>query len=145
MTTIVKSPDKSQIEKDLENFAAKNIVKFINALAYIGEEIVNEARLSGNYIDRTGNLRSSIGYIVVNNGVIMNRNYKLVKGGEDGMLKGQSVAEQAATEHSKGIVLIVTAGMQYALYVEAMGYDVLFGHLPDKAKVMQSIKEILPE
>jgi len=26
-----------------------------------------------------------------------------------------------------------------------MGYDVLFGHLPDKAKVMQSIKEILPE
>ena len=144
MTTIIKSPDKKQIEKDIEAWAEKNIQKFIQALSYVGEEIVNEARLSGNYNDQTGNLRSSIGYVVAQDGLIARRDYKVTKGGEDGAQKGQSLAERAAAEHPKGIVLIVTAGMQYALYVEAMGYDVLFGHLPDKSKVMQTIKEMLP-
>ena len=144
MTTIIKSPDKKQIEKDIEAWAEKNIQKFIQVLSRVGEKIVNEARLSGNYNDQTGNLRSSIGYVVAQDGLIVRRDYKATKGGEDGVQKGQSLAERAAAEHSKGIVLIVTAGMQYALYVEAMGYDVLFGHLPDRSKVMQTIKEMLP-
>ena len=147
MTTIIKHPDKKQIEKDIEAWAEKNIQKFIQVLFRIGEEIVNEARLSGNYEDRTGNLRSSIGYVVTQDGVIVRRDFKLSPKGTDretGLKNGQSIAERAATEHPKGIVLIVTAGMQYALYVEVMGYDVLFGHLPDRSKVMQTIKEMLP-
>jgi len=36
----------------------------ISRLQYIGETFINDARTNGNYLDQTGNLRSSIGYVI---------------------------------------------------------------------------------
>lgn len=64
--------------------------------------------------------------------------------GNEGVTNGLNLADEAASEHSNGIVLIVTAGMQYALYVEAMGYDVLTGSIPNRQAVINSFVQILP-
>ena len=42
-----------------------------------------------------------------------------------------------------GIYLIVFAGMEYALYVEAKGFDVLTGSRPSRAKVINTFKSLL--
>lgn len=90
----------------------------IRRLQYLGEQCVNEARTNGDYTDRTGNLRSSVGYVVVARGQIVNRNFASSSGGE-GVAAGTELAESLAAQHTTGYALIVVAGMSYALYVEA--------------------------
>ena len=104
----------------------------ITKLKYIGEQAVNIARERGSYIDQTGNLRSSTGYLVLEDGNVITKSgfEKIVgqKAGnitEDGSEKGLKLAETIASQYPEGFVLIVVAGMEYAAAVEAKGYDVL--------------------
>lgn len=91
-----------------------------DALCYVGERCLIEARDGGTYIDQTGNLRSSIGYAVVINGQVLQ--YACagkVKDGSEGVSQGLEYLRSRIQKASKkGIVLIVTAGMNYAEYVE---------------------------
>ncbi len=98
-----------------------------NTLCYVGEQCLIEARNNGNYIDRTGNLRSSIGYAVVMNGqVVQSGHADKVKDGNEGVSNGLSFLQERIRKAKKrGVSLIVTAGMNYAEYVEAKGYVVL--------------------
>ena len=41
------------------------------ALKYLGENLVKYAKDQHNYIDQTGNLTNSIGYVVVHNGTLV--------------------------------------------------------------------------
>lgn len=99
----------------------------VNALCYVGEQCIIEARDGGTYTDRTGNLRSSIGYAVVLDGKVVQRDcVEKVKDGEDGVANGDAfLSKRISKARKKGIILIVTAGMNYAEYVEAKGYNVL--------------------
>lgn len=98
----------------------------IRRLAYCGDECVTQAREFGSYQDQTGNLRSSTGYVIVKNGqIISGSGFSSVSGGSEGTQVGPTFARQLASEFPRGIVLIVVAGMNYAAYVEAKGYDVL--------------------
>lgn len=98
-----------------------------NTLCYVGEQCLIEARNNGNYTDRTGNLRSSIGYAVVMNGQIVQSDHvEKVKDGNDGVSDGVAFLQERIKKAKKrGVCLIVTAGMNYAEYVEAKGYTVL--------------------
>lgn len=79
-----------------------------------------------HYIDWSGNLRSSIGYAILKDGkTIHMSDFTPVKGGEEGARKGKAFLESLISNHSTGIALVVVAGMPYAAYVEAKGYDVL--------------------
>lgn len=97
----------------------------IMRLSRLGEMCVNKAKSSDQYKDRTGNLRSSVGYVIVHNGKIVNGKFGVVKDGSYGMQQGQSLAYELAARNTIGFALIVVAGMNYALYVEATGRDVL--------------------
>ena len=98
----------------------------INILMYVGESCITEARDNGSYMDQTGNLRSSIGYVVVNNGKIVGMKVgEQVKDGTEGKRKAESYMTRLASEHSTGICLIVVAGMNYAVYVAGRGKNVL--------------------
>jgi len=132
-----------QLEAQLISWAAQNERKFIIALSYIGEEFVNKARSINTYLDQTGNLRSSIGYVIAKNGRVLRRNYKQIGDGNKGVTDGLNLADKAASEHSNGIVLIVTAGMEYGLYVESMGYDVLSGSIPNRSQVLSSFHQMI--
>lgn len=79
-----------------------------------------------HYIDWTANLRNSIGYVIVRDGsVVTQGGFKSAKGGDEGAAEGKAYAEQLAAKFPHGIALIVVAGMNYAAYVSAKGYDVL--------------------
>lgn len=100
-------------------------------LQNLGEELAKYAKERHNYQDQTGNLTNSIGYAVVRQGKI------LTYGGEnqpgEGAAEGLKVAQQMAATLPNSFSLIIVAGMNYAAYVEAKGYNVI---LPAQLKAM---------
>lgn len=101
----------------------------LRALSYLGEKCVIEARDRSpeeSWIDRTGNLRSSIGYIIASGGeIIKYSDFAVVKNGSDGPEAGKALAEEIAKKYRSGYALVVVAGMNYAEYVEAMDNKVV--------------------
>jgi len=102
-----------------------NIDMLIDRMFYIGEACVNTARESGSYNNITGNLRSSIGYVVLHDGEVVSfgksEAYSGAKGdGEEGVSASKAFLERLVLEEHTGITLIVVAGMNYAIYVEAI-------------------------
>ena len=92
----------------------------------IGEKVRNAAIERGSYTDRTGNLRNSVGYVVIVDGqVYESGSFGKPDGNSEGKSTGESYARSLVKKFSKGIVLIVVAGMRYASYVSARGKDVL--------------------
>lgn len=115
-------------------FAQRIHRAMITVLQYIGEECVRQARENGNYIDHTGNLRNSIGYVLLYNGDIVSTNFEervqskvINKANGVGVLEGRKLAETLAKDFTKGYALIIVAGMNYAYYVETLNKDVLDG------------------
>ena len=102
----------------------------IAKLKYLGDAFVKDARdeAVGNYTDRTVNLRSSIGYVVLHDGDVIKEYFKKDKGkGEKGVEEARKLATLLAGQNSRGYVLICLAGMEYALYVELQDYNVISG------------------
>lgn len=92
-------------------------------LKFIAEKFVANARSQSTYKDQSGNLRSSIGYIITKDG---KRIYSAFPGSAStGKAKGVEVAEQEARKYPKGYALVVVAGMSYAGAVEKKGYNVI--------------------
>jgi hypothetical protein len=128
--------------------------KHIEILKRVGREAVKEARENHRYKDRTGNLTSSIGYCIVDNGkVIEESSFDVAKGvwkdekgrshpysGDAGSPEGREYLSRLVSEHPSGLVLIVVAGMEYAAYVEAKNLNVL-----DSAELLAEnrLKELL--
>lgn len=100
----------------------------IARLQYIGETFVNNARRNNTYRDITGNLRSSIGYIILKNGRTLIQNFEESAKGSDksgGVIQAKKFSKEIAGQLGKGYVLVVVAGMDYAAAVESLGKDVL--------------------
>lgn len=117
---------QSEIDAYIDQSIDKALEFIVNTFLYVGESCIREARDNGSYMDQTGNLRSSIGYVVVVDGQIVRKNVvDLVKNGTEGTKEAEAFLERLASEHSSGICLIVVAGMNYASYVEGRGYNVL--------------------
>ncbi|MBC5635180.1 HK97 gp10 family phage protein [Parabacteroides hominis] len=88
-----------------------------------GEEFVKIARKKGNYKDHTGNLRSSIGYVIVKDGDILTENYEQSTIGTDkqtGIREAKRLVSELTSVYSDGWVLVGVAAMPYAVYVEAI-------------------------
>ncbi|WP_276359902.1 hypothetical protein [Daejeonella sp. H1SJ63] len=100
----------------------------ISRFSYIGETFVKNARENGTYNDITGNLRSSIGYIVLKNGKQKaGGGFEKYSNGSKGQTSGKKFLKEISVKFPSGYVLIVVAGMQYAAAVESRGKDVLTG------------------
>ncbi len=120
-----------EIEKNMHD----SIVYFLNS---VGLQCLAYARENGLYTDRTGNLRSSVGYVIMNKGNLLEvggfspsvNNAAVEKDGYTGAATGEDyaieIAEQMSSD-SSSYVLVFVAGMFYAEYVEKKGYDVLIG------------------
>jgi len=113
--------------------------KTLEAYRFVGERFVDKARLNGNYTDRTGNLRSSIGYIILLNGKVVDQNFE---GNPKGQSQGKQVANEVALQYPEGYVLIGVAGMNYAAYVEARNFDVITGAAPEAGTIKEILREI---
>lgn len=94
------------------------------ALVYLGEQSIAKVRdRSGkeSWFDQTGNLRSSVGYAIYEEGrKVIESDFKQVLNGTEGTLQGRKMIEELAKQYSDTFALVVVAAMNYAEYVEAM-------------------------
>lgn len=145
LTPLYASKDVKEV---FDTFIEDVDVQLIQLYAYVGEEFVNQARNKKppqSFIDRTGNLRSSIGYVVAVDGEIKIEDFQIVKNGEEGIARAKELVKEVLSDDSAGIVLIGFAGMQYASYVESKGYDVITGSTPKASKILRELKAGLKE
>ncbi len=114
----------SAIDAFLRRAAAKIQENVLKALSKLGDESVARIRnrsAKESWIDHTGNLRSSIGFAVYEQGVkFMESAFAQVLSGSDGSAKGKKMINDLAKEYSKVFALVVVAGMEYAGEVEAL-------------------------
>lgn len=125
---IKQTTPMSQIDKYIQRQLQRQERVLIRTLMYAGEQCVNEARSYNGkaYQDQTGNLRSSVGYIVTIDGKIKASSaFEEVRNGQEGAKVGKSYAQKLVARYPQGAVLIVVAGMNYAKFVAAKGYNVL--------------------
>ena len=97
-------------------------------LSYAGEQFVAVARQLADFKDQTGNLRSSIGYIILKDGKVIKKDFRISgegTEGTEGVKAGSEHAQKLASEYSKGYILIGVAGMDYAAAVESKGFEVI--------------------
>lgn len=92
-------------------------------LQALGESLVKYAKDSHNYTDRTGNLTNSIGYVVVHDKKVIS--FGGLNHSGEGSDSGMKVAMKMAEKTLSSFSLIIVAGMNYAAYVEAKGYNVI--------------------
>lgn len=99
-----------------------------NAVAEVYSEVGRDAvdgirnGTMSNWQDQTGSLRSSVGCVVARRGrIISEHGFGAVLGGAQGASKGRRLARKLAAEHSaKDFCLVIVAGEEYAVYVEAV-------------------------
>lgn len=120
---------KDDVRKRFDAFLNEIEKKQIARLQILGEMCLVEARTNKGYMMQTGALLSSTGYEVFVDGVAIHSQFDAASGAESnaaemGIKSGQSIAETIG-KGTKGIALVVVAGMNYAAYVEAKGYNVL--------------------
>lgn len=120
---------KDDVCKRFDAFLNEIEKKQIARLQRLGEMCLVEARTNKGYMMQTGALLSSTGYEVFVDGVAIHSQFDAASGAESnaaetGIKSGQSIAETIG-KGTKGIALVVVAGMNYAAYVEAKGYNVL--------------------
>lgn len=131
--TITPRFNRAEFEKRLTAFYDAIEEEYLQLLRRIGEEAVAHAKnvpLPQGFTDRTANLRSSMGYALFYNGNLIEHTYApetsrtTAEIGAEGARSGLALAKTVG-EGTKGYALVVTAGMEYATYVEARGRDVL--------------------
>lgn len=152
--------EKNDISARFRQFRKAIVEKQIERLQRLGEMCVTQARgvpPSVGFHDQTGNLRSSIGYMVFVDGVPVHQStFEQVspqaahKDGVtyDGGKKGEAYCREIG-ENTTGVCLVVVAGMDYATYVESKGRDVLTSaeHLAEQelpkqlAELIENIKK----
>lgn len=122
--------------------------RIIRSLSIAGEEAVKKARgivTAGGgggvlppYTVQTGNLVSSVGYAIVQDGqIVAMSSFQAVQGrpdkngiplgdGQEGSAKGKEYVRELAMRFPQGYALILVAGMHYASYVQELYHrDVL--------------------
>ncbi len=130
----IKAHFKGDINSVFSRFLEAVEEEIIDRLCRVGEQAVTYSRSDhvNNWKDQTGNLRSSIGYVVFKDGEPVRQSEfaqvapKVEQEGVElnGARIGEALAKQIG-QQTQGYTLVVVAGMKYAIYVESKGRDVL--------------------
>ena len=106
-----------EVTKNLDRFMRKTAEAVGRVNANVGEQFISDARQTNTYVDKTANLRNSIGYRVTGEA------QRTVTGQGAGGAEGSRYAADQAKGIDNGLIMV--AGMSYAAPVEAKGYDVI--------------------
>lgn len=145
---------KAQIEGTLRKRVLAVHQAYLERLENAGLEFIKIARSKtkedGGFKDQTGNLRNSIGYVIMKDGKQIIGDFKVTakgnpsknKDGADGVEVGKRRATEIAGKYPQGYVLICVAGMHYAAAVESKNKDVITGSsLIVKQMLIKAIEE----
>lgn len=127
-----------ELDREIAEAQAEYDRKAIKWLRVLGERVVKYSRENGNYTDQTANLRNSIGYIIIQSNRVVYDSFvgSTTPRNDPNGLANTEMAHQRGLEYAKQIgvtlggyktYLVWVAGMEYARYVEAKGYDVIQG------------------
>lgn len=111
-----------QFDRGLDRSAEDFVKEACSAFFNLGKKAVDIVVADGNYINRTGVLRSSIGCGVFYNGVqISEYGFFTTFGPESGASLGRELLKQLGRQNivRNQVKLIVVAGSDYASFVEA--------------------------
>lgn len=125
--------DKAAFQKRLEAFYEAAEQALLDTLRRMGEECITHAKNVNppeGFTDRTANLRSSMGYALFYDGELIEHTYAPLTSRTTGEVGAKGAADGLALAKrqgagTKGYALVLTAGMWYAVCVEARGRDVL--------------------
>lgn len=122
MALTAKFNPHTVVNAKMAAFRARFEKALLMVLNDLGMELVKIARDEHNYTDRTGNLTNSMGYAII-------KGHHLLQVGGEGSGEGSKAAMETclkvAGETPDKYTLAIVAGMDYAAYVEAKGYNVL--------------------
>lgn len=128
---IVPKFKKSDINKIGVEMLKRIEQAIISRFQYIGETFVNNARSKtrseGGFGNITGNLRSAIYYVILQDGKTLKEDYEKSGKGDKGLQTAKALVRELKAKYNTGFVLIVGAGMKYAAAVESRGRDVITG------------------
>ena len=148
MSVTLQEGAEQAVTEEITNAMQTLHRRIIRDLIIAGEEAVKKARsivTAGGgggvlppYTVQTGNLVSSVGYAVVQDGQIVTMSsFQAVQGrpdkngiplgdGQEGSAKGKEYVKELAMRFPQGYALILVAGMHYASYVQELYHrDVL--------------------
>lgn len=128
----------ANVTRRITEFKDSRIQQGILTLAYLGEDFVNRARSTDTYKDRTRNLRGSIGYAILLDGDVQDKN---LEDASPGKMAADDLIKELSEKFDEGLILIGFAGMEYAAAVEAKGYDVITGSVPGISELKKEIVE----
>lgn len=138
----------NDIEKQLMTYFANIRGALIYAFSEAADDVINNIKLDAGrggfrkYQDQSGNLTSSVGFALVENGVVLHESTfePIMPTAQEGADAGRNYLHQVAAQYPHGISVIVVAGMNYAAYVEAKG---LGGMRTGEIALRERIDEIL--
>lgn len=144
MTTIRANFSVSDVRAMLEKKFRALDLAIIEALFDIGNACYSEATEQGSYKNRTGRLRSSVGFAVVKDGTIVKQGgFDTFLEGSEGSSKGKAYLESLLPSLKKGYCLLFVVGEDYAAYVESRGLNVISSaHSLGKLEFPKAIKKI---
>lgn len=148
MSVTLQEGAEQAVTEEITNAMQTLHRRIIRDLTIAGEEAVKKARsivTAGGgggvlppYTVQTGNLVSSVGYAVVQDGQIVTMSsFQAVQGrpdkngiplgdGQEGSATGKAYVKELAMRFPQGYALILVAGMHYASYVQELHHrDVL--------------------
>jgi len=115
----LKFVNKKEVSAYLASMAHRIEAALVFRLEALVAELQNHAKLNAGYTDRTSNLKSSIGGVVVKDGkIITYRGFVKEAGATVGDQTGLELINSLAAQNRRGYTIIVVAGMNYASYVE---------------------------
>lgn len=129
---ITSNIDIKAIMEKMSMAADKCVDNVVTSIEAACIEVVSRARLVNTYQDQTGNLRSSIGYVIYKDGMRVHESFEAHPhddNGEAGVKQAKDLCASLATDYAGRTVAIVVAGMDYAVYVESRGLDVVTGSM----------------
>lgn len=132
----VRKETSQPLNQWVEQAHKRQVEAIIDILGDVGLEAVRKMRDERIYTDRTNNLRSSTGYAVIYGGRVVRggtfepvtdgNNGAEATDGSEGVEAGQTFLQEIIQEEGEQYpILVLMAGMNYAYYVERLGYNVM--------------------
>ena len=138
---------EQQVQSVFETMAKTLADSMRLELSYLGQECVNKARDRGetdSWKDRTGNLRSSIGFAFYQEGEkIVESAFNQVGTDPTGSKTGKRFVEDLARELSSTYALVIVAGMDYAEYVETKRDVLASAELYARTRINETVQRAI--
>jgi hypothetical protein len=134
MSIKVKVNINDIMKRSFEALQKEIDIRVTRAFQMACKETVTWAKQNHQYTQQSGALNSSTGFQLYKDGTLADSFFEQSRGGDNedgarakGIDAGQKAAAQRASELGAHICAVIVAGMPYAIYVEAKGYDALTG------------------